>query len=401
VPVDTIDIYVNSSFYSPSDYEDDVDIDAQLAEPDVIGAANLPVVVNLSAAYIAYTDVNISMFTVSGTISGSINNPIASFMASTATTTSGKSDVTSEYNTGTVSSFYDDVDVAAFIASTATSGQQFVTVDFVGGQQQDFYVSTPIHYWLWPSYATVEDFEVDFSHIAATTYTRNFNEEVRFNTLTSGTVNENFDITFAGYVFYDLPFVVSSTVSGIKYLNFDMDTTTSGNILYCMSELYCSVSGIGYVDGDLFCCVSGTKGVDGYVDTTTSGTIKHIDYDIYCTLRRVPYLPFDIDLYSLKISNFYPGVGNYIGSEGIIYADVTDDVYNVVTSGTYFTVSGTQVSGTFDPITDGYRMYYDSPNDYASLLDSTEIVAHAENDNGDVLERSFYITHGYYVLYEG
>jgi hypothetical protein len=399
VPTDTTDIYVDSSFNAPSAYEDDVEIGAQIVEADVIGAANLPIVINLSAATLTTADVYVSIFTASGTISGSVDRAIESFFV--VTTTSGFGDVTLEYNTGTSSAFFDDVYAEAFIASTVTSGQRFVTVDFVGGQQQFFYVSTPATFWHWPSYATVEDFEIDFSYIAETDYTRNIDEEIRFGTLTSGSANEDIDITFAGYVFHDLPFVVSSTVSGIKYLNFDMDTTTSGNILYYISEMYCTVSGMKYFDCDLFCCVSGIKGINGYVNTTTSGNIKHIDYDLYCTLRRVPYVPFDVDLYSLKISNFYPEVENYIGSDGIISADVTDDVYNVVTSGTYFTVSGTRVPVTFDPITDGYRMYYDSPNDYELLLGSVEVTAHAENDNSNVLERSFYITHGYYVLYEG
>ncbi len=156
-----------------------------------------------------------------------------------------------------------------------------------------------------------------------------------------------------------------------------------------------------YFDTDLFCCASGMKGVYGDVDTTTSGTIKHINYDLYCTLRRVPYVPFDIDLYSLKISNFYPEVGSYVEAEDIISVDVTDDVYNVVTSGTYFTVSGTRMPVTFSGINNGYTMYYDSPNDYDSLLGSTDVLVHAENDNGDILEQFFYITYGYRVLYEG
>ncbi len=395
---DTIDIYVNSSFYSPSDYEDDIGIEAQLAEPDVIGAANLPIVVNLSSASSTAIDVNVAMFTASGTISGVVDSAITFI---TSTTASGKDDVILEYNTGTSSSYTYDVYTDAFVASTVTSGQLFVTVNFIGGQQQDFYVSAPIHYWLWASYDTVKDFEVDFSHISEIDYTLNLNEDIRFNTLTSGSLNENVDITFAGYVLFDLPFVVASTVSGIKYLDFDVDTTTSGNIMYCISELHCTVSGMKYFDSDLFCCVSGIKGIDAYVDTTTSGSIKHINYDLYCTLRRVPYVSFDIDLYSLKISNFYPGVEDYVSSSGVIYVDVTDDVYNVVTSGTYFTVSGTKVPVTFDPIADGYRMYYDSPNDYASMLGSVEVTAHVENDNSNVLEQNYYVTHGYYVLYEG
>ncbi len=400
MPVDTIDIYVDSSFYSPSDYEDDITIAAQLVETaDVIGAANLPIVVNLSEASITSMNVNVSLFTASGTTNGTVDRAVDTFIAST--TTSGDEDVSLEYSTGTIADFFNDTDIDVFVVNTSTSGYNFVTVDFIGGQQQSFYVNTPINYWFWTAYDGEEDFEVDFSYIEENDFTINFDEEVKFSTLTSGSLNEDVDITFAGYVFYDLPFVISSTVSGIKYLDFDVDTTTSGNVLYCVSELYCTTSGMAYFDTDLFCCASGIKGMYVDIDTTTSGAIKYINYDLYCTLRNVPSVLFDIDLYSLKISNFYPEIEDYVEAEDIISVDVTDDVYNVVTSGTYFTVSGTRVPVTFDPITDGYRMYYDAPNDYDSLLGSTDIMVHAENNNSDILEQFFYITYGYRVLYEG
>ncbi len=164
MPVDTIDIYVDSSFYSPSDYEDDITIAARLVEiADVIGAANLPIVVNLSAASTTSMNLNVSLFTASGTVSGVVDRAIDAFIAST--TTSGDENVFLEYSTGTSGDFFGDVDIDAFVATTATSGYNFVTVDFIGGQQQPFYVSTPIHYWLWTAYEGEEDFEVDFSYI--------------------------------------------------------------------------------------------------------------------------------------------------------------------------------------------------------------------------------------------
>lgn len=101
---------------------------------------------------------------------------------------------------------------------------------------------------------------------------------------------------------------------------------------------------------------------------------------------------------SLDISNFSLGPYEYTSTSGSICVDITDDIYNVVTSGTYFVIDGATVSGiTFDPITDGYRMCYDPVDEFESFVGPTEIIIHTENDNSDALEMSFYITSGYTV----
>jgi hypothetical protein len=109
---------------------------------------------------------------------------------------------------------------------------------------------------------------------------------------------------------------------------------------------------------------------------------------------------------SLNISNFVPGPEVYISLVDFVSVDITDNNYLVSVSGTTCSgncclkIDGESVPVTFSGITDGYRMFYDSPNDFASIAGSTEFLVHAENSNGDVLEKSFYLTTGYFVEYD-
>ena len=104
---------------------------------------------------------------------------------------------------------------------------------------------------------------------------------------------------------------------------------------------------------------------------------------------------------SLDITNFTLEPYEYTTASGSFCVDVTDDIYNVVTSGTYFIIDGTIVSGTsFLPITDGYKMCYDPVDDFASFLGPTNITVHAENDNSEAIEETIYVTAGYIVEFK-
>ena len=85
-----------------------------------------------------------------------------------------------------------------------------------------------------------------------------------------------------------------------------------------------------------------------------------------------------------------------------------NDVYNVLTSASGITCSGTcclKVDGTavpvtFSGITDGYRMFYNPADDFSSITGNTEFLVRGENSNGDVLERSYYLVSGYLEDYD-
>jgi hypothetical protein len=102
----------------------------------------------------------------------------------------------------------------------------------------------------------------------------------------------------------------------------------------------------------------------------------------------------------LSISNFSLSVDEYAEATASLCVDVSDSVNNVVTSGTYFIIDGVVTSGTFTPTGSGYVMCYDPVDDFSSLLGLTEFKVHAENDNSEGAEESFYLTSGYLVEYD-
>jgi hypothetical protein len=133
-----------------------------------------------------------------------------------------------------------------------------------------------------------------------------------------------------------------------------------------------------------------------------SGTIDHHYLQVISTDEGTNKYNFDVELFPIKISNFSIDIDNYSTATGTICVDITDDVYNIVPSGSYFIIEDTVISGntTFTPITDGYTMCYDSPTDFSDILGPSEITVHAANDNGQALEQSFYLTSGYIVEYD-
>ena len=111
---------------------------------------------------------------------------------------------------------------------------------------------------------------------------------------------------------------------------------------------------------------------------------------------------------SLEISNFNPTADGYISTELSVFVDLTDYAYDVLTSTSGTVCSGTSclkvdgvyVPTTFSGITNGYRMFYNPVDNFGSITGSTEFLVHAENSNGEVLERSYYLTTGYLVEYD-
>lgn len=104
---------------------------------------------------------------------------------------------------------------------------------------------------------------------------------------------------------------------------------------------------------------------------------------------------------SLQISNITLAEEDYITTaSGTLCVDITDYTYNVVTSGTYFIVNNTTSSGIFTTISDGYNMCYGPIVDLAQLAGPTIFTVHAENDNNDSVEVSFYVTSGYIVEFK-
>jgi hypothetical protein len=97
----------------------------------------------------------------------------------------------------------------------------------------------------------------------------------------------------------------------------------------------------------------------------------------------------------ILIDNFSMGVEEWLPVSDLVYfsADAVDYSYNISTSGTYFIHDGEAVTTTFSGIDYGYRFYYYPGSVYASGI--INITLHAENDNSEVEEESFYLLYGY------
>ncbi len=102
---------------------------------------------------------------------------------------------------------------------------------------------------------------------------------------------------------------------------------------------------------------------------------------------------------SIEITNFSLSTGGWEYASGSIGVDIIDQVYNVTTSGCYLEINGTTVSTVLTPISEGYRMTYDSPDNFISLTGPSTFTTNGSNDNGDHVYEDFYLTFGYIVEY--
>jgi len=109
------------------------------------------------------------------------------------------------------------------------------------------------------------------------------------------------------------------------------------------------------------------------------------------------------------ITNFSLDVDEYTTASSTICVDLVDYYDQIDTvSGTYFIIDGVVVSGTFTIVTvsgttvsgSAYRMCYDAPDDFGSLLGPVSFVVRAENQNGNVSENEYFLTYGYGVFFD-
>jgi hypothetical protein len=193
------------------------------------------------------------------------------------------------------------------------------------------------------------------------------------------------------------------------------NTVPSGLVYKPISGVY-PVTSDSYFTTDAFASVSGTRfSLD--TDVAVSGSLTGYPQDVFASILVMTTvsgggIDADIRLHALEIDNFFLDVDEYTTNEAIAHVDIYDkrDIA-IDTSNSYFVVSGTQVPVTFNsisvnttdlgmPITvSGYRMYFDPPADFASD-EPIEIIAHAANTVGDILEKTYYLLYGYNLIYD-
>lgn len=393
----TINIYIDSTFSDTSDDTEDVDVGIRLAEADVIGAVNMPTVFTTASATDYTDDFAVEVFITSSGNVVSGTEDINTYFTHSATVSGGEDCVTECYIGSTISGT-DDTDIVCFLGSTTTSGYWFIYTGFIAGQTFSGIDAIPIEVRNWTSYSGIDDSEVNYTAGTPIDTISDLITQASIGTLSSGSINSDVDITFAGWVLNNIPIDLYSGIEDTEYVGSEM-TVISGGVVGYYTDIISAVSGTNYVFVDLICGLVNTANID--LETTViSGGVDKVDTDVWCGVSDTKYITCDVDLLSLYISDLSIAVGEYTLANNFISVDVTDDVHNVVTSGTYFMIDGTQVSGTtYSGITDGYRMYYDPSDDFESIEGPITFTVHAENDNGDILERDHYITFGYLVSY--
>jgi len=219
----------------------------------------------------------------------------------------------------------------------------------------------------------------------------------------SGILSNYIDVVFSGWV----PGYLTADIYSV------LENIQQGNNLNFYFESTCISGGLTGIRGDLFstklslknyfCDVLATSLSISSIDTDVISILGHVpklDFDVWSSVHKEAGLGIDVGLFSMYFDNFNVGVGEFIPASGTLCIDVHDALYPVVTSGTYFLVDDIPVACTYTALSDGYRMCYNSPDNFGSVSGPTKITARGQNSNGDVLTRDFYVTFGYVVGYD-
>ena len=411
----TKNIYIDASFLAPSDTTTDTDAELVFAEADVIGAYNMPVVFTTTASVSTTLPTTVVYYHVTTVISGSSGISLEYF--STSITQSGTEVCLVDYSINQTIAGSSDVYLDCFVVGSGIGGPSVTSayrdtyVSFTAGQaagSRD--KNIPVSFWRWPEVSGTKDLIVNYSYFVPINFTHDINTIINFGssgTMTTTAQNAYIDLTFAGWVNFPLDSDVFCTLESLEKNIITDLTTISGAVVKYTADIFSSTVTSGVLNSDLFCCLVDFSYINSDL-TVISGAVNRINSDLWSCARTINSVGCDIDLLSLKISNFVPSADEYIHADDRISVDITDDIYNVLTSASGITCSGTcclKIDGTavpvtFSGITDGYRMYYDPLDDFESLMGSTEFLVHAENSNGDILERSYYLTFGYFVDYD-
>jgi hypothetical protein len=423
MPDSSIDVYVDTSFFASYSGTEDVTTVFKTSQADNIGQRDIPM------DYVA-----------ASSHSGALDSPAELFLTYSGLEQAGYISTSTKYTTDTVISGMEvallsysiptttsglsrtnDFDLKYFTGITKISGSIDANLSFIGGQLYSFSENIYTNYWLFLEDTTYHDY--DGFYTAGGHYdplipgppenqviisgTDDYTQYFTMGSLSNdGAIEQDFEVFFAGYPIefnpggYTYRFHALTGVVGTQQGPVFETTVISGAVLDIPFDVYSSTTASGYYNMDAVCGLVDLVSYAFDLETIT-GTIGYYFSDVVCGTVGTTGYKFDIDLLSLKISNFSLDIDEYTVASGVICVDITDDVYAVVTSGTYFVIDDTVTSGNvFTPITDGYRMCYDSPNDFDDILGATTFTVHASNDNGDIIEKDFYLTGGYFVEYK-
>jgi hypothetical protein len=411
VPDSTNHTWIDTTFIASTSGDKDTNVQLKLVSDDIIGAYSMPIIYRQEETTPAEIDIMVRYYQEFNTISG-VKNIATGYRVFEPPKMDGVFISLTEYNTGnTAVSGVLNKPVVYTTGYNAISGTLDNRIIFTGGREMFSFVTVRSNSQYAPPKYIAKDYwvnYVDFSGNLTTSGTpipfyysdysfiTEYGEE--FSGYHQGWRNNIVDVSFAGWVDFPVYGDVYSTIMGYNLGYRTEITSISGSVDVHYMDVISVDLGINNIDFDIYCAVVNNDYLNTEAETINGG-IGYIETDIYSTIEREKYLTMDIDLLSLKISNFSLGIGEYTTASGFISIDITDDECPVSTSGTYFMVDDLRVPVIFSDIEDGYRMFYNPNDDYISLEGSTVFTVHAENECNKVLEQDFYLTFGYIVEY--
>jgi hypothetical protein len=420
MPDGTINVYVDSSFFSVVSGTEDIHTSFIAGQLENIGLRDTVAEYQTQSSISGVIDQPVEVYiTYSGALQEGFNSTAVSFK--TDTSLSGNETCLVDYSVFSSSSGTEDVASRYFTGISKISGSIGAKIQFTAGNLYDNSDNILNSYWTFASTSGYNDYEIDYT--AGGEYDPLIPGPPENQIIISGTgdidteftaadddddgaISAYCDVTFVGYPIefhpnkYTYKFDSVAGLEGDKQ-GADWETTViSGSVLDVPLDVFSTATTSGYYNSDEICGLVDSVSY-AFNSEVVSGTISYYFHDVVCGASGTGGYGFDIDLFSLKISNFSLDVDEYTAASGMICVDLTDDVHNVVISGSYFIIGENVVSGTsYIPITDGYTMCYDSPTDFDTLVGSTTVTVHAANDNGQILEQDFYLTSGYIVEYD-
>lgn len=408
MPDGTINIYLDSTFTSVDEGDKDVSTELEFILADNIGSYELPVVYHTESDTVTAISKTVEFFAKDVPISGTDTVEMSFFRE--LETDSGAIVALTDYDVGTTLSGEISNYISFFTGYNTVSGSISEKVSYIGGENFALFktylvevknstvISGTNHYWT--AYTNYSG-HADGGGFPIPSLDGYWHSTTEYETTISNMVklSADVDITFAGWVNFPILSDIYSVDAGITDAYFLDVLTISGGVIPHYLDVYSSLLTVSGIDFDVYCSLMDMSSIDVDVELI-KGRVGYIEHEIYSTAVGIPSISCDIDLFSLKITNFSLGIGEHTTASEYISVDVLDDVYGVSVSGTYLKVGDQTVPVTFSGIDNGYRIFYDPVDDFSTLNGPTVFTVHAENENDDILEELFYLTFGYIVEYD-
>lgn len=366
------------------------------ATDDKIGNYQLPTLYTIPNTLLGGIDVMDTYFSISDATLSGIDTFIATLNLDT--TTSGIYTKIVNFYRGYSYDNLKNLPVEYDAGSTKVTSVKDLHIDFINGEHFNIDKDIWVAFWIsLYNYFGYTDIATEYSVFTSISGISTIPVDFNAYTSYSGSLNKVVDLSFSGWILNNIySDIINTSMSTDNFLT-DSEVI-DGGLLRLNLDLHSTIQTINTIYYDILCCLTSYADIS-FESTTISGGVDRLSFDSFCALSGTNCIESDINLFPIKIYNFSIDSGGYT-TDTYISVDVEDDVYGITTSGTYFLLNDVIVPITFSGIADGYRMYYALDDIFYDNDGPIVFTAHAENNNGDMLEIDYYLTFGYIVEYK-